>query len=130
MDIRKLLAAFSASMRQMVPHDAATLALYDEATGKLRVQFLADRRQTTRARAKCCSIPMRSPAGQAFRTRRPVILNKIGRWPFAPESVRHLTGMGMQSGFWVPLMHRERTLGHLMVASRLEKLFRSTTRRC
>ena len=40
-DIRKLLGAFSASMRQMVPHDAATLALYEEATGKLRVQFLA-----------------------------------------------------------------------------------------
>ena len=40
-DIRKLLGAFSASIRQMVPHDAATLALFDEATGKLRVQFLA-----------------------------------------------------------------------------------------
>ena len=40
-DIRKLLGAFSASMHQVVPHDAATLALYDEATGKLRMQFLA-----------------------------------------------------------------------------------------
>ena len=47
-DIRKLLGAFSASMRQMVPHDAATLALYDEATGKLRVQFLAAERSGQR----------------------------------------------------------------------------------
>ncbi len=40
-DIRKLLGAFSTSIQQTVPHDAATLALYDEAAGKLRVQFLA-----------------------------------------------------------------------------------------
>ena len=41
-DIRKLLEAISASITRMVPHDSAALALYDEATGKLRVQFLAD----------------------------------------------------------------------------------------
>ena len=121
-DIRKLLEAFTASIRQMVPHDAATLALYDEPTGKLRVQFLgsgdADANQ-----GEVLLDPDASPAGQAFRTRRPVILNKIDRWPFAPESVQHLTGMGMQSGVWVPLVHRERTLGTMMVASRLENAF-------
>ena len=121
-DIRKLLEAFTASIRQMVPHDAATLALYDEPTGKLRVQFLgsgdADANQ-----GEVLLNPDASPAGQAYRTRRPVILNKIDRWPFAPESVQHLTGMGMQSGVWVPLLHRERTLGTLAVASRLENAF-------
>ena len=63
-DIRKLLDAISASMKQMVPHDAATLALFDEAAGKLRVQFLAVRRRVqARARARCCWIPMhRRPA--------------------------------------------------------------------
>ena len=45
-DIRKLLDAISASMKQMVPHDAATLALYDETAGKLRVQFLATTGET------------------------------------------------------------------------------------
>ncbi len=121
-DIRKLLEAFTASIRQVVPHDAATLALYDEPTGKLRVQLLgsgdADANQ-----GEVLLDPDASPAGQAYRTRRPVILNKIGRWPFAPESVQHLTGMGMQSGVWVPLVHRERTLGTMMVASRLENAF-------
>jgi len=121
-DIRKLLEAFTASIRQMVPHDAATLALYDEPTGKLRVQFLgsgdADANQ-----GEVLLNPDASPAGQAYRTRRPVILNKIDRWPFAPESVQHLIGMGMQSGVWVPLLHRERTLGTLAVASRLENAF-------
>ncbi len=121
-DIRKLLAAFTASIRQMVPHDAATLALYEEPTGKLRVQFLATG-DTDANQGEVLLDPDASPAGQAFRTRRPVILNKIGRWPFAPESVQHLIGMGMQSGVWVPLVHRERTLGTVMVASRLENAF-------
>ncbi len=122
-DIRKLLEAISASMKQMVPHDAATLALYDEATGKLRVQFLATAGEAGPSQGDVLLDPDASPAGQAFRTRRPVILNKIDRWPFAPESTRHLTGLGMQSGVWVPLVHRERTLGALTVASRRENAF-------
>ncbi len=121
-DIRKLLGAFTASIRQTVPHDAATLALYDEATGKLRVQFLTSGDDDAN-QGEVLLNPDASPAGQAFRTRRPVILNQIERWPFAPESTQHLTGIGMQSGVWVPLVHRERTLGTLMVASRLESTF-------
>ncbi len=121
-DIRKLLEAFTASIRHMVPHDAATLALYDEPTGKLRVQFLGpDDADTNQGQALLD--PDASPAGQAFRTRRPVILNQIGRSPFAPESVQHLIALGMQSGLWVPLVHRERTLGTMMVASRRENAF-------
>ncbi len=122
-DIRKLLDAISASMKQMVPHDAATLALYDEAVGKLRVQFLATSGEAGQSQGEVLLDPEASPGGQAFRTRRPIVLNKIDRWPFAPESTRHLTGLGMQSGVWVPLIHRERTLGALAVASRAENAF-------
>jgi PAS domain S-box-containing protein len=122
-DIRKLLDAFSASIRQMLPHDVATLALYDEAAGKLRVQFLAANADADASQNELLLDADASPAGQAFRTGRPVILKRIDRWPFAPESVKHLAGMGLQSGVWVPLVHRERTLGALMVASRLENAF-------
>jgi formate hydrogenlyase transcriptional activator len=118
-DIRKMLDAFSASMGRMVPHDFATLALYDEAAGKLRVQFLA----AGSSAGELLLDPDASPAGQAFRTRRPVILNRVDRWPFATESLAHLTAAGMQSGLWVPLVHRERTLGSLAVASRQENAF-------
>jgi len=122
-DIRKLLGAFSATMRQMVPHDAATLALYEESTGKLRVQFLAAGEKEGTRHAEVLLDPDASPAGRAFRSRQPLILNKLARWPFSPESVKHLTSLGMQSGVWVPLIHRERTLGSMMVASRKESAF-------
>ncbi len=122
-DIRKLLGAFSASMRQLVPHDAATLSLFEEATGKLRVQFLEINDQPEHNRGEVLLDPDASPAGRAFRTRQPLILNKMDRWPFSPDSVKHLTGMGMESGLWVPLIHRERTLGAVNVASRRENAF-------
>jgi formate hydrogenlyase transcriptional activator len=122
-DVRKMLDAFSASMRLVVPHDFATLALYEEATGKLRVQFLASGSESSGSQGELLLDPDASPAGQAFRTRRPVILNRIDRWPFAPDSIRHQTSAGMRSGIWVPLIHRERTLGALAVSSRTENAF-------
>jgi PAS domain S-box-containing protein len=123
MDIRKMLDAISASLHRTVPHDAAALMLFDEAAGKLRVQVLAAGGDTGAAQGEVLLDPNASIAGQAFRTRRPVILNRIDRWPFALESMHHLTRQGLQSGIWVPLIHRERTLGSMMVASRRESAF-------
>jgi formate hydrogenlyase transcriptional activator len=122
-DIRKMLGALSAGAQRVVAHDFAILALYDEAVNRLRVQFLAAEDTTGASHGELLIDPDASPAGQAFRTRRPVILNRIARWPFAPESVVHLTSAGMQSAVWVPLIHRERTLGSLAVARRPENAF-------
>jgi formate hydrogenlyase transcriptional activator len=122
-DIRKVLGAFSASMRRVVPHDAATIGLYEESTGKLRIQFLTVDDKNDAKRPDVLLDPDTSPAGRAFRTRQPLILNRMDRWPFAPESLKHLTSLGMQSGLWVPLIHRERTLGSMTVASRRESAF-------
>lgn len=123
-DIRKVLGAFSASIQHMVPHDSATLALYDEATQKLRVQFISAAGEPDPLQSEVLLDANASPSGQAFRTRRPIMLNKIARWPFARESVKHLIDVGVQSGIWVPLIHRERTLGALMVGSRRENAFK------
>jgi PAS domain S-box-containing protein len=117
-DIRKLLGAFSASMRQMVPHDAATLGLYEETTGKLRIQFLAVEDSENSNRKDVLLDPDNSPSGRAFRTRQPLILDNLGNGVFPTESIQHLTSLGMQSGIWVPLVHREKTLGSMTVASR------------
>jgi len=122
-DISKLLGAFSSSIRKMIPHDMATLGLYEEVSGKLRVQFLSSGAEVLANPREKMLDPDASPAGRAFRTRQPLILNRIDRCPFAPDSIRHLTSAGMQSGLWVPLVHRERVLGSLSVASRKESAF-------
>ena len=124
MDVRKLLEAISASIRELIPHDAATLALYDEARKDLQVQFLGVSKGAAPGGEVRLSIET-SPAGRAFRSREPLLLDGISRSSFAPDSVRHLTELGMQSGCWVPLIHRGNTIGVLAVASLLESGFTS-----
>jgi PAS domain S-box-containing protein len=122
LDVRKLLGAISASISEVIPHDAATLGLYDQAAGILRVQFLA---------ADASGVPRgdvrlaldNSPAGEAFRTRSPLVLDRISASRFSPEGVRHLTDLGMQSACWVPLVHRGDAIGALAVASRIAGSF-------
>ena len=122
MDVRKLLSAISASIGELIPHDAATLALYDPATNQLIANFLsADDQGTQRGEVR---LPIEgSPAGQAFRTREPVLVERMEGSPFAPETIRHLTSIGMHSGCWVPLIHRGEVIGTMMIASRLEAAF-------
>jgi formate hydrogenlyase transcriptional activator len=122
-DIRKMLSAISASIRDVVPHDCATLALRDPVSGGLREQFLeADEDKQANQTETIISIE-NSPAGSAFRLGEPVLLNQINLGPYAREAVRHLTDMQMMSGCWVPLINRGQTLGTLMVASRMESAF-------
>jgi PAS domain S-box-containing protein len=122
-DISRMLGAFSASINQVVPHDLATMGLYDEATGKLRDQFLVTEGDDA-ARSQEVLLDLEfSPAGRAFQTRQPVILNQSDCGTFPHESVEHFTSAGMQSGIWVPLIHRERILGTLAVASKQDNVY-------
>ncbi len=122
LDVSKLLEAISASVREVIPHDAATLGLFEAESGALIVQFLgADDPESRRGDVR---LPLEgSPAGLAFRKGEPVVLERLADSPFAKEALRHLTGLGMQSGCWVPLVHRGEAIGTLMVASRMEGAF-------
>jgi PAS domain S-box-containing protein len=122
MDVRKLLSAISASITEVIPHDAATLGLYDPATGELIVQFLApDESGMHRSEVR---LPLEgSPAGEAFRTRQPVILERMEKSGFSPEGMRHHVSIGMHAGLWVPLVHRGEPIGTLAVSSRREGAF-------
>ncbi|MGA2218832.1 MAG: sigma 54-interacting transcriptional regulator [Terracidiphilus sp.] len=122
MDVSKLLGAISASIGELIPHDAATLALTDPATGGLVVQFLG--REEGEARRGAVRLPLEgSPAGEAFRTREPLVLERLKDSHFPMETTRHLTVLGMQSACWVPLIHRGEAIGVLATASRLEGAF-------
>ncbi|MGA8088426.1 MAG: sigma 54-interacting transcriptional regulator [Terracidiphilus sp.] len=122
MDVRKLLSAISASLQEVVPLDCATLGLYEEGTNSIMVQFLdVSEKQPSRGDVR---VPVQgSPAGRAFLTREPIRIDRIERSEFSRESVQHLTSLGMQSGCWVPLVHRGQAIGALAVASRIERAF-------
>ena len=122
MDVGKLLGAISASLREVVPHDCATLGLYDKAKGAMMVQFLGpEEREPRRSDAL---VPLEgSPAEEAFRTREPVILERFEGARFKPESMSHLTSLGMQSACCMPLVHRGEAIGTVAVSSRFEAAF-------
>lgn len=118
MDVRKLLSAFSASIGEVIPHDAATLGMYDEESGSLIVQFLGTGGQDDVRRGDLRLSVQGTPAGEAYRRREPVVLKRLDDPRFSAEGVRHLSEIGMQSGCWVPLVYRGEVTGSLAVASR------------
>jgi PAS domain S-box-containing protein len=119
-DVRALLGAISASLREVLPHDCATLGIYEPERDALQVQFLGD----DAAQSRETHIPLEgSPAGRAFRTHEPVVVASLRNERFKQESVRHLTELGMQSGCWVPLVYRGEAVGTMMIGSRLEAAF-------
>ncbi len=122
MDMRKLLEAFSASIKEVIPHDAATLGMYDAESATMSVQFLGAGEAGGR-RGDIRIAVDGSPSGEAFRTREPLIVESFKDSNFATEGVRHLTNLGMHSGCWVPLVHRGEAIGALAVSSKLENAF-------
>ena len=120
MDVTKLLEAISASLHEVVPHDSATLALYDPGSDELVAQFLGVE-DARRGEIRLAVIS--SPAGKAFQSREAVVVDRMQSAGFAPEGTRHLTALGMRSACWVPLIHRGKAIGTLAVASKLEGAF-------
>jgi len=119
MEIGKLLGAISASIHEVVPHDTAALALFDPVIGDMVVQFLGPR-DTDVFPDDARVLIEGTVSGAVFRTGEPVLIERLSDASFAPETVRNLARLGMQSGCWVPLVHRGNTIGTMGVLSRLE----------
>src|SRR5215469_12784391 len=122
MDVRKLLEAFSASIREVIPHDAATLGMHDAASNTLYVQFLGESNGGARLGDVRISVAD-SPGGEAFRTREPIVLENLNDSRFSSPGLRHLTALGMRSACWVPLIHSGEAIGAMAVSSRAESAF-------
>ncbi len=125
LDIGRLMAAVSASIRQVASYDYAGLALFDSSTGQLRIHALespSGRKQSPDGTPIALS---GSPAGQAFNTREPVVLNHIRQEAdnFDAEHIKRLTDLGVSSACWLPLINRGRPLGTLMLGKLVESAF-------
>ncbi|MGD0730853.1 MAG: sigma 54-interacting transcriptional regulator, partial [Terracidiphilus sp.] len=119
LDAGKLLAAISASIHEVVPHDSAALALYDPETGDMVVQSLGP--SDSGVFTGDLRVPVEGTiSGLVFKTREPVLVERLSDASYAPETVRTLNRLGMQSGCWVPLVHHGKAIGTMGVLSRLE----------
>ena len=125
LDLSKLLKSISASLRQVIPHDAAFLTLCDSTGAHLRVQALDV--HIPREGPFTAGVVLSSddvPEGEAIRLRRPVIIAhpaELSR--FSDFAVRQAVEIGVKSGCAVPLIAHGIPLGSLSVVSFQEAAF-------
>jgi formate hydrogenlyase transcriptional activator len=126
LDVRQLLSAIAACLRQVKPFDYATLALYDEPTNMLRLQVLesaAGSETDSITPGEALVSVDSSPAGWAYTTRKPLLLKGLPdeKWPF--EMPASPADMALKSGCWIPLVGREGVVGTLNIFSRRAENF-------
>lgn len=119
----ELLTAIAASLGKVKHFDYAAIALYDPAIRKLRVRALPSRTGGESIHEERLLPVENSPAGWAFKARRPLILNHIWEEGKPMEISETLVHQGVQSACRIPLMTHDRVLGTLTLASRNENSF-------
>ncbi len=120
---RELFAAISAGLRRLLNIEYTGLAVYDTKTNRLRVYAL-DFPDNQNLVLEDAEIPLEdSPPGQAFRTRKPVVLDASNLNQFNSDGFRRMVAQGLRAGCVLPLISRDRVLGTLNVGTRREASF-------
>jgi formate hydrogenlyase transcriptional activator len=118
LDLQELLSAISASLRRVVKHDYAGLALLEPDQKRLRLHALdfpaakGFAQEEMVEEVECC------PPGQAVISRKPFIASTADLEQFREtKAVRLHLAEGLKSSVFVPLISRDRVLGTLNIAS-------------
>ena len=123
LDIRQLLAAISAGLRQVVRFDSAALALYDPERKKLRIQTLTPPFEEQGGKESDELSLEDSPPGWAFTRREPVVLNRMGDERFDAKLLGRWIRLGLKSACFLPVVSHSKPLGALAVFRREERPF-------
>ena len=120
---KELFAAISAGLRRLLNIDYTGLAVYDTKTNRLRVYAL-DFPENQHMVLEDAEIPLEdSPPGQAFTTRKPVLLDASNLDQFNSDGFRRMVAQGLRAGCILPLVSRDRAIGTLNVGARRETSF-------
>jgi formate hydrogenlyase transcriptional activator len=121
LDLHELLNAVSTSLRRLVPHEYASLSLYDAETQRFQIHAL-DFPASKGLIQEGLWIPVEgTPHGRALTSRQPlfVTLQDIEEFNLTPR----IRAEGLKSGCFLPLISHGRPLGTLVVASLREETF-------
>jgi formate hydrogenlyase transcriptional activator len=117
-----LLRATCDSLRKIIPHDAASISLYDPETRQLRLHSF-DLKYASDLEEGALFPLEGSPQGRAFTSHQPVLISHLNLEEFPAPQIRHAYNDGLRSGCIIPLVAHDRTLGTLDIASRSESAF-------
>jgi len=119
LDLRDLLRAISASVRQVMECDSVAVALPDSQSGKFRLYALDFPQSKGFAREELLLL-FGGGSARAFETLKPVIGNKLEPADFSPEVYEIFASEGVKAHCTIPLVNRGRALGVLSLG-RLEE---------
>jgi formate hydrogenlyase transcriptional activator len=120
-DIRQMLGAIEASIQRLVPHDYATIALYDSnRPGRLHVQKLSPGKEPGPIQEMILSTED-TPDGWVFLNHAPLLMSRIDAEKVGEPTLQ--IRAGMRSGCWVPLNCRGEVIGTLFVGSQRDTGF-------
>jgi len=123
LDLRELLKAVSASLRRLMPHEYASISLYDPETQRLQIHAL-DFPLSKGLIGEGLWITIKPAAhGRALTTRQPVFMTRNDVEQLDSDIARRFLAEGLRSTCILPLISRGRPLGTLVVASLHEEIF-------
>jgi formate hydrogenlyase transcriptional activator len=123
LDFQDFVRAASSSVRQVMHCEAAAIMLADTERTHLRVHAL-DFPESRGIFTEGSLIPIEGSAkGDAFKNRKPLVINSLDSDDVSPEWRMKAKGEGLNSFCDLPLVSRDRLLGILAVARRDENAF-------
>jgi formate hydrogenlyase transcriptional activator len=122
-DLQDLFRGIASALERVIHHDYTSLALYDPATGLLRIHALDFPGGRGLIRPEMDVSLDESPSGRCFSTGQPCILRGAEIDRFSSEVIRVLRGAGVEAICCVPLFTHGRTRGSLNLASRKRDAF-------
>ncbi len=123
LELKQLLRAASASVRKVMECEAAAVLLVEPDGTHLRVHAL-DFPEGRGFFTEGAVIPIEGTIpGSAFRSRSPVVVNRLDRAKLPPDTCEKAVQEGINSFCDVPLISKNRLLGVLAVAKREEGAF-------
>src|SRR5580692_4521717 len=115
LNLRDLLRAIAANIREVMHGDSAAVLLLDSASGKSRL-FALDFPQGKGFIREDDAHILAGAGKRALETLKPVIVERIRPGDLPPEICEKVIGEGLKSSCVIPLVSRDRALGYLSIA--------------
>jgi formate hydrogenlyase transcriptional activator len=124
LNIRDLLRAIAANIRELMHGDLVAVLLLDSALGKSRL-FALDFPHGKGFIREDDALIVAGAGKRALETLKPVIVERIGPDDLPPDIYEKVIGEGLKSTCVIPLVSRDRALGYLSLARTTEPTFPS-----
>ncbi|HKT12132.1 MAG TPA: sigma 54-interacting transcriptional regulator [Terriglobia bacterium] len=123
LDVRELFTAISATLRRIMPHEYASLALYGPEGKDLRLLSLEQPETEAALGREMLSPAQEALAGRAMNSRQPLVLNDFESIPARSKATDRLMAEGVKSACFLPMITQDHVLGTLNLVSRQKGAF-------